>query len=76
MVMHDISITANRRFCHSEGEFVMERGNTKQEILVASLELFSVQGFEATSISQIADAARGPPALPGVKSESARIDDD
>ena len=34
----------------------MERGNTKQEILVASLELFSVQGFEATSISQIADA--------------------
>ena len=34
----------------------MERGNTKQEILVASLELFSVQGFEATSISQSADA--------------------
>ncbi|MGM9584195.1 MAG: TetR/AcrR family transcriptional regulator [Faecousia sp.] len=34
----------------------MERGNTKREILDASLELFSVQGFEATSISQIADA--------------------
>lgn len=34
----------------------MERGNTKQEILEASLELFSTQGFEATSISQIADA--------------------
>ena len=34
----------------------MERGNTKQEILEASLELFSVQGFEATSISQIAGA--------------------
>lgn len=34
----------------------MERGNTKYEILEASLELFSVQGFEATSISQIADA--------------------
>ena len=34
----------------------MDRGNTKQEILEASLELFSVQGFEATSISQIADA--------------------
>ena len=34
----------------------MERGNTKQEILEASLELFSVQGFEATSISQIASA--------------------
>ena len=34
----------------------MERGNTKQEILDASLSLFSVQGFEATSISQITDA--------------------
>ena len=34
----------------------MERGNTKQEILNAALDLFSVQGFEATSISQIADA--------------------
>ena len=34
----------------------MERGNTKQEILEASLELFSVHGFEATSISQIAGA--------------------
>ena len=34
----------------------MERGNTKQEILEASLDLFSVYGFEATSVSQIADA--------------------
>ena len=34
----------------------MDRGNTKQEILEASLELFSVQGFEATSVSQIANA--------------------
>ncbi|MGN0322984.1 MAG: TetR/AcrR family transcriptional regulator [Oliverpabstia sp.] len=34
----------------------MDRGNKKQEILEASLELFSVQGFEATSISQIANA--------------------
>ena len=34
----------------------MERGNTKQEILEVSLDLFSVQGFEATSISQIAGA--------------------
>ena len=33
----------------------MEKGNTKQEILEAALDLFSVQGFEATSISQIAD---------------------
>ena len=34
----------------------MERGNTKREILEAALQLFSVQGFEATSISQIASA--------------------
>lgn len=33
----------------------MDRGNTKREILEASLDLFSVQGFEATSISQIAN---------------------
>lgn len=34
----------------------MDGRNTKQEILNAALELFSVQGYEATSISQIADA--------------------
>ena len=34
----------------------MDRGNTKQEILEASLNLFSVQGFEATSVSRIASA--------------------
>ncbi len=34
----------------------MEKGNTKQEILEAALELFSVQGYEATSIAQIAAA--------------------
>ena len=34
----------------------MEQGNTKQEILEASLDLFSVQGFEATSLSRIAGA--------------------
>ena len=34
----------------------MDRGNTKQEILEAALDLFSVQRFEATSLSQIADA--------------------
>ena len=44
------------KICFSKGESVMERGNTKQEILDASLSLFSVQGFEATSISQITDA--------------------
>lgn len=34
----------------------MEKGNTKEQILEASLDLFSVKGYEATSISQIADA--------------------
>ena len=34
----------------------MDRGNTKQAILEAALELFSMQGFEATSISQITNA--------------------
>ena len=34
----------------------MERGSTKREILEAALELFSLQGYEATSVSQIADA--------------------
>lgn len=34
----------------------MEKGNTKQEILEAALDLFSVRGFEATSISQITEA--------------------
>ena len=33
-----------------------EKGNTKQEILEKALDLFSVQGYEATSISQIAEA--------------------
>ena len=40
----------------SEGDFVMDRGNTRRKILEASLDLFSVQGFEATSVSQIANA--------------------
>ncbi len=34
----------------------MDKGNTKSEILCASLDLFSTEGFEATSISQIAEA--------------------
>ena len=34
----------------------MDRGNTKQAILEAALGLFSMQGFEATSISQITKA--------------------
>lgn len=34
----------------------MDKGNTKSEILNTALDLFSTQGFEATSISQIAEA--------------------
>lgn len=34
----------------------MTKGGTKQEILDAALELFSVQGYAATAVSQIADA--------------------
>ena len=34
----------------------MEKNNTKQEILIAALDLFSTQGFDATSMSQIAEA--------------------
>ena len=34
----------------------MEKGNTRDEILDVALDLFSVNGYEATSISQIADA--------------------
>ena len=33
-----------------------EKGNTKQEILETALDLFSVRGYEATSMAQIADA--------------------
>lgn len=34
----------------------MEKGNIKEQILDVSLDLFSIRGYEATSISQIADA--------------------
>ena len=59
----------------------MDRGNTRQEILEASLELFSFQGFEATSVSQIAEqyAARSLCAhprwdsLPGTPDEAVRM---
>ncbi len=34
----------------------MEKGSTRDEILNVALELFSVNGYEATSISQLADA--------------------
>ena len=35
---------------------MMEKGNTKQEILDAALDLFSTKGYEATSVSEIAEA--------------------
>lgn len=34
----------------------MEKNNTKRKILNAALDLFSTQGFDATSMSQIAKA--------------------
>mgnify|MGYP002521377708 CR=1 FL=1 len=34
----------------------MEKGNTKQEIFDAALNLFSTKGYEATSVSEIAEA--------------------
>ena len=34
----------------------MEKGNTKQEILEVALDLFSTQGYEATSVAKIAGA--------------------
>ena len=33
----------------------MDSKSTKERIFAAALELFSTQGFEATSVSQIAD---------------------
>lgn len=34
----------------------MEKGHTRREILKTALDLFSVQGYEATSMAQIAEA--------------------
>jgi len=39
-----------------EGAKRMEKSNTREEILEAALDLFAVHGYEATSISQLADA--------------------
>ena len=36
-----------------------EKGNTKQEILEAAQDLFSAQGYEATSMQQIDDLKLG-----------------
>lgn len=38
------------------GDIAMEKGNTKLKILNVALDLFSTQGYEATSVSQIAEA--------------------
>lgn len=37
----------------------MEKGNTKEQILEVSLDLFSIRGYEATSISQITRGLKG-----------------
>ena len=42
--------------CFAVERKTMERGNTRDEILKVALDLFSVNGYEATSISHIADA--------------------
>ena len=41
-----------------KGAKSMEKSSTREEILEAALDLFSVNGYEATSISQLADAVR------------------
>ena len=45
------------RLSKSDNEVVyMEKNNTKEQILDVALDLFSIRGYEATSISQIAEA--------------------
>ena len=39
-----------------KGAKSMEKSSTREELLEAALDLFSVNGYEATSISQLADA--------------------
>ena len=56
MELYDISILKQGYYVAVKEKYVMGRGNKKQEILEAALELFSVQGFEATSVAQIASA--------------------
>ena len=51
-----VRITKFKIITHKTGEFVMDRRSTKYRILEASLDMFSQQGFEATSLSQIASA--------------------
>ena len=46
-----------QRYYYSGGKAKsMEKSNTREEILEAALDLFAVNGYEATSISQLADA--------------------
>ena len=45
-----------RQYCFGERVKSMEKSNTREEILEAALDLFAVNGYEATSISQLADA--------------------
>ena len=50
------SYNDGRNYFRQEENGRLEKGNTKREILETALELFSVKGYEATSIAQIAEA--------------------
>ena len=51
-----IIVMSDIKYAYAAGGIIMEKGNTRDEILNVALDLFSVYGYEATSISQIADA--------------------
>ena len=51
-----ISDVIQHYFDFGERAKSMEKSNTREEILEVALDLFAVNGYEATSISQLADA--------------------
>ena len=52
-MMHDVN---QHNYYFGKREMGMEKSSTREEILEAALDLFAVNGYEATSISQLADA--------------------